>query len=309
MSTTTPNIGLTKPTPGDPTDRNLWGGLVNGNSDTLDAMFKGDGTGTSHGSNIGTGKTLSIAGTLAMVTGGIINVLAGALNVFASLFSIKDPTDSTKVAKFDASAISTGTTRTYTLPNTSTTLVGTSGAQTLTNKTLTSPIVGTAGPGDNSTVAASTAYVDRVVSQTGQVSTASVTTGTTQIPLDNTIPQNTEGDQVMTASITPKSATSFLYITVVLNFGFSVSPAAVTVALFQDSTANALGAGASFIGNVGVPQQLVLQFIMISGTTSSTTFKVRAGGNTAGTITFNGAAGAGLFGGALLSSITIREVI
>ncbi len=39
--------------------------------------------------------------------------------------------------------------------------VSTDGTQTLTNKTLTNPIVGTQSQGDNSTKAASTAYVDR----------------------------------------------------------------------------------------------------------------------------------------------------
>lgn len=52
---------------------------------------------------------------------------------------VKNNADNTKQVKLDASAITTGTTRTLTVPNANTTIVGTDTTQTLTNKTLTSP--------------------------------------------------------------------------------------------------------------------------------------------------------------------------
>lgn len=61
----------------------------------------------------------------------------------ATLFTLEDPSDTTKKAKFSASGIATATTRTYTLPDANTTLVGTDAAQTLTNKSLTSPAITT----------------------------------------------------------------------------------------------------------------------------------------------------------------------
>lgn len=58
-----------------------------------------------------------------------------------STFSIYDNSDITKLLQFQLSGITTGTTRTLTVPDASTTLVGIDTAQTLTNKTLTSPVM------------------------------------------------------------------------------------------------------------------------------------------------------------------------
>lgn len=54
----------------------------------------------------------------------------------ASTTTITDTTDATKVGKFDASAITTATTRTYTLPNATGTFVLAGNTSTLTNKTI-----------------------------------------------------------------------------------------------------------------------------------------------------------------------------
>lgn len=50
-------------------------------------------------------------------------------------------------------------------------------------------------------------------------------------------------------------------------------------------------------------------WFMTAGTTSSTTFKVRVGRSTSGTVTINGSSGAGLLGGVQVSSLTITELV
>jgi hypothetical protein len=140
--------------------------------------------------------------------------------------------------------------------------------------------------------------------------TGAVNTGTTVIPFDDTIPQNTEGDEYMTLAVTPTSATNELIIESIVHLSHSAAGStALTCALFQDTTANALAAAWQAKLNVanGI-NQIVLRHKMVSGTTSSTTFKIRAGSVDAGTTTFNGQSGSRLYGGVLASSITITEI-
>jgi len=153
-----------------------------------------------------------------------------------------------------------------------------------------------------------TAAQSGTVVQVASFETGAVATGTTTIPQDDTIPQSTEGDQYMTLSITPKSATSTLVIDVTMVLSSSVAGNGM-VALFQDSTANALAVTSSALDTASRMETVRLLHKMTSGTTSSTAFKVRAGNNNAGTTTFNGVAGSRFFGGVMASSIVITETL
>ncbi len=134
---------------------------------------------------------------------------------------------------------------------------------------------------------------------------SAVATGSTTIPYDDTIPQKTEGDQYMTQAITPRSATNLLYIEARLVLS-SAAPR-LMAALFQDATSNALAGTISYQATAGGEVNMLIQHVMVAGTTSSTTFNVRAGAASAGTTTFNGASSARIFGAIPKSSIIIRE--
>ena len=138
--------------------------------------------------------------------------------------------------------------------------------------------------------------------------TGAVATGTTVVPLDDSIPQKTEGTEFMTLAITPTNTNNKLRIEV-LFIGVYPADAVVTLMLFQDSTANALACNDIYSMGSGTRNfSMYLSHFMTAGTTSATTFKIRAGGDNAGTISFNGRTGQRQYGGTLASSITITEI-
>jgi len=136
--------------------------------------------------------------------------------------------------------------------------------------------------------------------------TGAVATTTTIMPFDDTIPQITEGAEFLTRSITPTSATSKLRIDVVLNASCSVI-SYITVGIFRDATATALAASSKY-GVAGSYEQVVMSFLVDAGSTSATTFRLRAGMHTAGTLTVNGDGGARRLGGAMSTTMTVTEI-
>lgn len=145
------------------------------------------------------------------------------------------------------------------------------------------------------------------VVQFRSLNSTAVATGSTQIPLDDTIPQITEGDQYMTLTITPKSATNNLKIEVKAFLSNATAGRVLIGALFQNSTANALAATAEFQDTASGRLLLTLTHTMTAGTTSEITFRFRAGAHSTGTTTFNGSGGARLFGAITKSSMVITE--
>ncbi|MDE2233679.1 MAG: hypothetical protein KGJ90_06280 [Patescibacteria group bacterium] len=282
---------------------------------------------------------LTVQGTTTLVTpaGGDNSTKAATTAFVQRLLPIPDTTaivknnaDNTKQVKISAAGITTGTTRTWTAPDSDLTVTGTATTQTLSNKSLVDTSTVIINNADNTKKAAFdcssiTTVTTRTLTipdasgvivlsstqkllQTVKFETGAMATGTTIMPYADSIPQNTQGEQYMSLSITPISASSTLIIDVVWNGSINTGNS-VQVALFQDSTVNALAAVAqvnSFTS--GLPVQACFAHTMTSGTTSPTTFKVRAGPSSAATVTFNGQAGGRIFGGVMASSIIIREV-
>lgn len=126
---TTTNLSMTKPEVG--ASRDTWGTKWNANADILDAIFKADGTGTAVGLRCGAGKVWS--------------ALAGAVDFAAGIFSIKDDSDNTKVAKFNVSGVTAGQTRTLSVPDESGTIALTSNTGLLPAGTVI-PYAGSSAP-------------------------------------------------------------------------------------------------------------------------------------------------------------------
>lgn len=137
--------------------------------------------------------------------------------------------------------------------------------------------------------------------------TGAVATGTTATPNDDTIPQNTEGDQYMTLAITPTNASNILVIEAVWN-GAASAASNLTVALHKDTAADALAAVQERIDAADSLYTISMRHMMVAGSASAMTFKVRAGGTGGVTITFNGFSTARKLGGVLASSIKITEI-
>ena len=145
-----------------------------------------------------------------------------------------------------------------------------------------------------------------VVVQKKSSTTSTSTSTTTVIPFDNTIPQNTEGASCgLDLVYTPLDAANILYIDVSGFMGASVAMQ-TTLALFQDSTADALNATADTC-NVGWSIERNLSYKMVAGTTSATTFKARFGSDT-GTAYWMRYSGSDLYSTAKLGIMTITEV-
>ena len=155
--------------------------------------------------------------------------------------------------------------------------------------------------------ASSISYLGKI-RQIKKFQTGAVATGTTLIDLDDGLPGITEGDQFMSLTFTPTSATSILKIDVVV-IGEHTGGVGWHSCLWKDTTASALACGTNEVGASGVMDDLNFTHYAVPASTSAITYRVRAGGTvgTTLTFTFNGQAGGRIFGGVMSSSITIEE--
>lgn len=120
--------------------------LVDPSDTTKKVKFVLSGFTTGHTSTLtvpdlnGTDTLTTIAATQTLTNK---TLTLPTITVKANVLTIEDQTDVTKIVKFDASALTTGHASTLTVPelNGSDTLVTLAATQTLTNKTLTSPLI------------------------------------------------------------------------------------------------------------------------------------------------------------------------
>lgn len=218
-----------------------------------------------------------------------------------------------------------GTSPALTTPN-----LGTPSAATLTNATglpLTTGITGTLGLGNGGTgattaanartnlglgtlatlnsVAAAQMPTGSVVDSISTTYTAN-TTITGSIPVDNTIPQNTEGTQILSLSLTPKSTTDkFRCRTNGAVFGASADT--FVWSMFSSTVgANAIVAGYQAISSATQTFHGETEFT--PGVASAVTVSVRVGTSSGINIAMNGNVGTPLLGGSSAAILVCEEI-
>lgn len=135
----------------------------------------------------------------------------------------------------------------------------------------------------------------------------SVATISSNIPRDNTIPQATEGGQVLTATITPRSATNKILVTMVFMGSTDSGTNDWAVAGFRGGVANAfaVGNGVRYGANYGTT--VVIHWLDEPASGSAVTYAMRAGCTT--NLYVNGDfGGTRLYGGAGACSILLQEI-
>jgi hypothetical protein len=204
-----------------------------------------------------TGSTIDFVGTLtAFVTlpaeQAVVQNAAGVvtgypITVTDNVFTLQDNVDPTKQAQFQLSGINTGTTYTYTLPNSSGTLAGTNIAQ-------------------NWTLAQTFAAGSNTLGSSAGVTTTGVGTGATTTGLTKTVNVGTGGVSGSTTNIA---------------IGSSVSGATSTTTM--NGTTNFLDTGFTLQDNADTTKQAQFQLVNIpTGTT--TTYTLPAGVANAATL-------------------------
>ncbi len=140
-------------------------------------------------------------------------------------------------------------------------------------------------------------------------STIDGSSGTNKIPVDGTVPQNTEGVQKLTKAIVTKSASNRLRITVKADATLD-GAGSFSMAVFQDSVADAIlstmSTPSSSVGTITQP--LVIDKIVSAAVLGSTTLNVRFGPSNNTIMTINGATGATIHGASMFASLIVEEI-
>jgi hypothetical protein len=108
--------------------------------------------------------------------------------------------------------------------------------------------------------------------------TANALTATTVIPQDNTVPQITEGTEVLTATINVKSTTSRLRIEVE-GVATCINGGIATFAIFQNSTAGAIAAWGVNCSGINFTNIAGGTLTAAIGATGNVTIRLRVGIN------------------------------
>ena len=140
-------------------------------------------------------------------------------------------------------------------------------------------------------------------------STTVVTTTNAIIPDDATIPQNSEGSEIITVAYTPKQLGSTIHIQVIAN----VTPAlsgVLTAAIFVDSVVGALCcAGYNKVSDDAISSPTVFSYSTTTASLATRTYKLRYGCSNASYIVYlnQGSVAGKTYGNIMLSSMHVYE--
>ena len=126
------------------------------------------------------------------------------------------------------------------------------------------------------------------------------------IPRDNSIPQVTEGTQILSVTITPKSVANRLRVR--FNGQFAGSGNYSMMAVFVNGATNAVAAKYHYNGGgASGGDEGFLEFEFVPGSTSAQTITVRVGPDS-GTIRMNGTSSGAMLGGVIMSALVVEEI-
>lgn len=127
---------------------------------------------------------------------------------------------------------------------------------------------------------------------------------------DDTIPQITEGFEVLSRAITPKQTGNKLIIRAVVFLGGSTAGDRVVACLHKSGTNDALmvAAGDSLSYSVSEQEQLVLQYEQTAAGTSEEVYSIRVGHGDNNTMYINQNNSSRDYGAKITSSISIMEI-
>lgn len=129
------------------------------------------------------------------------------------------------------------------------------------------------------------------------------------IPFDDTIPQSTEGVEILTVDLAASSATARVRVQFNGQAVNNTNDNGMTVALFMDSESGARRASIIGVPALGITVQAFLFYEFVPGDTAVHTYKIRMGTpNTTPTFRLNGSGGSRVYGGVSAATLIAEEV-
>ena len=149
-----------------------------------------------------------------------------------------------------------------------------------------------------------------VAIQQVRVATSALFDTSTTLPYDDTIPQQDEGDEILTLAITPTNSSSVLVIEATVTGDNNASTNATTMAIYRDTTDNAVAAALIVReeadgGDRGTTGSI--KHFESAAATDTTTFKLRVGTASFAKFSVNGDGSNRRYGGVSSTTLYITE--